>query len=96
MLDSILHDGAVQHPYYPLGANLPGYVPNTLSMPALISRFALACGIVFVTTSVVAKQIRPKITKRQLATTTWFVLCGCIHFFFEGTTSPYQLVTHID
>ncbi|KAK9788036.1 hypothetical protein AB5N19_12157 [Seiridium cardinale] len=36
------------HPYYPLGLVLPGYVPNDISVPTLISSFAAASIYVFV------------------------------------------------
>ncbi|KAK6063568.1 emopamil binding protein [Seiridium cupressi] len=72
------------HPYYPLGLVLPGYVPNDISVPTLISSFAAASIYVFLLTAFVARRVRPSITNGELLTAMWFMLCGYIHLFFEG------------
>ncbi|KAM3086154.1 hypothetical protein ACMFMF_000110 [Clarireedia jacksonii] len=79
-------DDQQQHPYYPPHLELPNYVPNDISVPILISSFAASSVLVFATTTLLARRMRPTISKNELLTTCWFALCGCIHFFFEGKT----------
>ncbi|KAL2194197.1 Emopamil-binding protein [Corynascus similis CBS 632.67] len=78
------NDSMANHPYYPPGLALPGFVPNDISVPVLLTSFAGAAGFVVWVTSVLARTIQPRISKANLLTTMWFMLCGCIHFFFEG------------
>lgn len=72
------------HPYYPPDVVLPGFVPNDISVPVLLTTFASASTLVIWVTSILARTIRPGISKADLFTTIWFMLCGCIHLFFEG------------
>ncbi len=72
------------HPYYPPDLVLPGFMPNEIPVPILIASFAGASGLVVWITSVLARTIRPRIDKTDLLTAMWFMLCGCIHLFFEG------------
>ncbi|KAK4099149.1 Emopamil-binding protein [Parathielavia hyrcaniae] len=72
------------HPYFPPDLDLPGYTPNQIGVPILLASFAGAVGFACSVTSVVARTVRPGISKGQLLTAMWFVVCGCIHLFFEG------------
>ncbi|KAK4034865.1 Emopamil-binding protein [Parachaetomium inaequale] len=72
------------HPYYPPDLVLPGFMPNKTAVPILLMSFAGAAGFVFWTTSVLARTVQPGISKGKLLTAMWFMLCGCIHLFFEG------------
>ncbi|KAK4238408.1 Emopamil-binding protein [Achaetomium macrosporum] len=72
------------HPYNPPDLALPGYVPNKTAVPVLLACFAAGVGFVFSTTSALARTVQPGISRGKLLTAMWFMLCGCIHLFFEG------------
>lgn len=64
------------HPYYPLGANIAGYVANEWNTLELCSLFATGCAAIFAATYLVVKKLRPAASAADLATIMWFVLCG--------------------
>jgi cholestenol delta-isomerase len=72
------------HPYNPPGLALPGYMPNQTSVPILLMCFAVGVAFVCSTTSALARTVHPGIGRGKLLTAMWFILCGCIHLFFEG------------
>jgi cholestenol delta-isomerase len=72
------------HPYYPVNAQVVGYLANKWNTLELVSMFAAGCAAIFSVTFVLVKRIRPTLSNGDLATIMWFVLCGCIHSFFEG------------
>jgi hypothetical protein len=72
------------HPYYPVGAPIAGLVLNKWTTFELVSMFAGGCAVIFSITYGLVKKIRPTLSNGDLATIMWFVLCGCIHSFFEG------------
>ena len=61
-----------------------GYVANSMSAAVLVFIFAAGCGVIFLPTYLVASRARPALPGCELLITFWFVLCGCIHLFFEG------------
>jgi cholestenol delta-isomerase len=75
------------HPYYPPDLVLPGFMPNEIAVPILITFFAGAVGFIFLTTSIIARAVQPGISNGKLLTAMWFMLCGCIHLFFEGMST---------
>ncbi|KAL2179646.1 Emopamil-binding protein [Thermothelomyces heterothallicus CBS 202.75] len=84
MSTSYPNDSMASHPYYPPDLVLPGFVPNEIHVPVLLASFAGAASLVIWVTSVLARTIRPGISRADLFTAMWFMLCGCIHLFFEG------------
>lgn len=72
------------HPYYPLEAEIVGYLANEWSVPMLLASFAAGCAVIFATTDTIVKRIHPRLPRSELWTINWFVLSGCIHLFFEG------------
>jgi cholestenol delta-isomerase len=72
------------HPYYPLEAEIVGYLANEWNTVQLCSMFASGCAVIFVLTYTITTRVRPNVSVGDLATVMWFVLCGCIHLFFEG------------
>jgi cholestenol delta-isomerase len=63
------------HSYYPLGVEIPLYIANELSTPALLAIFGAACTIVFSVTTFLAKKANPQISNPELYKTLWFALC---------------------
>ncbi|KAF2469794.1 EBDP4, emopamil-binding protein [Lindgomyces ingoldianus] len=72
------------HPYYPIEAEIVGYLANEWNTLELCSMFSAGCAVIFVATYLAVKRLRPHVSTPDLATVMWFVLCGCIHLFFEG------------
>jgi hypothetical protein len=72
------------HPYYPVEAQIAGFIANKWNTLELVSMFAAGCAVIFGITFGLVKRIRPTLSNGDLATIMWFVLCGCIHSFFEG------------
>ncbi|KAH7406723.1 Emopamil binding protein-domain-containing protein [Phaeosphaeria sp. MPI-PUGE-AT-0046c] len=72
------------HPYYPIEAQIVGYLANQWNTFELVSMFAAGCAVIFGITFVLVKKVRPTLSNGDLAAIMWFVLCGCIHSFFEG------------
>ncbi|KAF2659998.1 Emopamil-binding protein [Lophiostoma macrostomum CBS 122681] len=72
------------HPYYPINAEIVGYLANEWNTLELVSMFSAGCAVIFTITYLAVTKLRPNVTTADLATVMWFVLCGCIHLFFEG------------
>ncbi|KAI1807990.1 EBP-domain-containing protein [Daldinia bambusicola] len=72
------------HPYYPLGVTIPGYAPNEASVPVLLASLSGMLVFALVGASALAYRVNPRLTKTNLIRFCWFVLCGCLHCFFEG------------
>ncbi|KAJ9150792.1 3-beta-hydroxysteroid-Delta(8), Delta(7)-isomerase 2 [Pleurostoma richardsiae] len=72
------------HPYYPLDAVVPGYVANSISTPALIASFAAGCTVILSSACRLVQKKNPSLPRGEVAAALWFILCGFIHFFFEG------------
>ncbi|PSN74961.1 EBDP4, emopamil-binding protein [Corynespora cassiicola Philippines] len=72
------------HPYYPIDVEIVGYLANEWNTLELCSMFAAGCAVIFSITYLMVKKLRPDVSASDLITVLWFVLCGCIHLFFEG------------
>lgn len=83
MNNTMNYDG-VKHPYYPLDANIAGYVANESTVLSLLGSFVAGCVAIFGSTYLAVKRVNPRLPTNELLTIMWFVLCGCIHLFFEG------------
>ena len=72
------------HPYYPLGVEIVGYMANEWNTLELVSMFAAGCVAIFSATYAILMRTRPNASTGDVSIMMWFVLCGCIHSFFEG------------
>jgi cholestenol delta-isomerase len=72
------------HPYFPLAIEIPGYTENDWNVPTLLALFCICCSQPFALTYLLVSRLRPNLPTSELLTLLWFVLCGCIHSFFEG------------
>jgi len=72
------------HPYYPLDLEMPNYVPNKWDTATLLSSFSTGITLLLSFTYVLVIKTRPQLPRTDLLTVMWFVMCGCIHIFFEG------------
>lgn len=75
--DDYLPHGHLPHPYYPVEAEVVGYLANSYSVPFLLTTFAGICAVLFLLTGVTAKTINPKLSKNDVLTVMWFVLSTC-------------------
>jgi cholestenol delta-isomerase len=72
------------HPYFPVEAQITGYLANKWNTVELLTMFVAGVSAIFGITYVLVKRIRPTLSTGDLTTILWFVICGCIHSFFEG------------
>ena len=75
---------AAFHPYYPPSAIITDYAANTLPTLTLLICFAAGCAAILTPTLILIRRTNPSLSNGEVATAMWFVLCGFIHFFFEG------------
>jgi len=75
---------ALLHPYYPLNAEIVGYLANEFSVMKLLVCFGSGVAVIFALTLMVVGRVGPRLSWGDKGTVLWFVLSGFIHFFFEG------------
>lgn len=63
------------HPFYPLEANIIGYLANDRSVLGLLGLFALGNAVLLGTTFALVNSYKPSLPLREKATVMWFVLC---------------------
>jgi len=63
------------HPYYPIEAEIVGYLANERNTLELCSMFAAGCTVIFSLTFLTVKKLRPDVSTSDLITVMWFVLC---------------------
>lgn len=73
-----------EHPYYPIEVEIVGYLANKWGTLELLAMFASGLAVIFSFTYAMVKRLRPNASTGDLTTIMWFVMCGCIHSFFEG------------
>ncbi|KAJ0107550.1 hypothetical protein J7T55_007740 [Diaporthe amygdali] len=74
----------LQHPYYPLGVMIPGYVAPTLSRLEILVIFTITCLSILTPTWFFLSRQKRQLHRQDKATALWFVLCGFIHLGLEG------------
>lgn len=65
------------HPYYPLDAEIAGYVANESTVLGLLGSFVAGCTAIFALTYLAVKKVNPRLPRSELLTVMWFVLCKC-------------------
>ncbi|PGH28220.1 hypothetical protein AJ80_00110 [Polytolypa hystricis UAMH7299] len=78
------------HPYYPIEAQLVGYLANDWSVPTLVGAFAAGWAGILGVTLMIVSSLRPNLRTADKLAVLWFILSGAIHLFFEG----YFVVNH--
>lgn len=76
--------GSPLHPYYPLGATIPGYIAKILTTQEILGIFTATCLSILVPTWLYIRHVRRDLPSSQVFTALWFVLCGFIHLGLEG------------
>ncbi|KAL2006494.1 hypothetical protein VTN00DRAFT_9162 [Thermoascus crustaceus] len=72
------------HPYYPIDAEIVGYLANEYSVLTLLVCFSAGCAGVLGTALAIASRFRPSMSTADKLAVLWFVLSGTLHSFFEG------------
>ena len=67
------------HPFYPLEANIIGYVANPWSVLQLLGTFFAGCAVILGVTLVLVKGQNPNLVGREKAAILWFVVCKCMN-----------------
>lgn len=62
------------HPFYPLEADIVGYLANESSVPVLLTSFALGCALVLGGTLVLLRLNKPLLGATEKAIILWFML----------------------
>ena len=65
------------HPFYPLEANIVGYLANRWSVPTLLGIFAGGWVVILGITLALVRSHNPNLPSREKATILWFVLSAC-------------------
>jgi cholestenol delta-isomerase len=84
-----------EHPFFPAHVKVPGYVATSLPTTALLTIFFGALAAILTTSKVFLKWSNLILSKGEVWTASWFILCGFIHLFFEGMICSYHLVDYI-
>ncbi|PLN83420.1 Emopamil-binding protein [Aspergillus taichungensis] len=80
----------VTHPYYPLDAQIKGYVANEASIFKLLGAASIVAVSLLGTTFTLVTIARPSLNNADRLAILWFVLSGAIHCVFEG----YFMLNH--
>ena len=63
------------HPYYPLEAEIVGYLANDYSVTKLLTCFGSGVAVIFALTLMVVRRVGPRLSWGDKGTVLWFVLC---------------------
>ena len=66
---------APPHPFYPLEANIVGYLANEWSVPKLLGVFFAGCAVELAITLLIVNRFNPTLRKGDKAALLWFVVC---------------------
>ncbi|KAI0554203.1 3-beta-hydroxysteroid-Delta(8),Delta(7)-isomerase [Xylaria curta] len=72
------------HPYYPLGAVIPGYVAKILTTQEILAIFVTTCLGILIPAWLYIRHARGDLPSGEVFIALWFVLCGSIHLGLEG------------
>lgn len=98
-MENLVHNAtkAAQHPFYPIEANIVGYLANKWSVLTLLTSFAGGWAVILGSTWALVRRHNPNLPGRDKATILWFVLSKWKAILHEeasalmgGTTSWYH------
>ncbi|KAH0356524.1 hypothetical protein KCU81_g603, partial [Aureobasidium melanogenum] len=73
LMNSTSYDG-IKHPYYPLDANIVGYVANESTVLSLLGSFVAGCVAIFGLTYLAVKKVNPRLPTTELMTVSRVIL----------------------
>ena len=68
------------HPFYPIEANIVGYLANQWSVATLLGLFASGWVVILGTTLALVQRRNPTLPRMEKATILWFVLSKWDHW----------------
>ena len=74
VMETFINATRPPHPFYPVEANIVGYLANEASVPQLLSTFGAGCMVVLGTTLALVRGHRPKLSTGEQAAILWNVL----------------------
>lgn len=83
-LESAIASGDSEHPFFPIGVYVPDYIATSTPTAILLTIFFGTVAAILASTKISLAHFNPRLTNRDVWTSTWFILCGFIHTFFEG------------
>ncbi|KAL8794181.1 MAG: hypothetical protein Q9195_003249 [Heterodermia aff. obscurata] len=89
---------APPHPFYPLEANIVGYLANEWSVPKLLGVFFAGCAVELAITLLIVNRFNPTLRNGDKAALLWFVVCeyfGLDQEFWRLLTSFPKLVLYM-
>lgn len=81
---------AREHPFFPIDAYVPDYVATSTPTAILLTIFFGTVAAILALSKVSLTHFNRNLSNSDLWTTSWFILCGFIHTFFEGVYLPYS------
>ena len=73
-INIVRNSSQLPHPFYPLEANIVGYLANKWSVPTLLGIFAAGWVVILGATIALVRRHNPTLPAREKATILWFVL----------------------
>lgn len=96
MADTILEPlKNVPHPFYPLDAEVVGYLANEYSVPVLLGTFAAGCIVLLGATSALIGRSSPTLSRGDKAAVLWNVLSKSRSMRAAVGTDGIQLARYI-
>lgn len=71
----IMNSTKIPHPFYPIEAEIVGYLANEWSVPTLLGVFAAGWAVILGITLLLVKRHNPSLPSGEKAAILWFVLC---------------------
>lgn len=63
------------HPFYPIEVEIANLIANEMTMPVLLSIFAVLCAAILFVTKFVVERVHPNLPSTEKAAIWWFVIC---------------------
>lgn len=75
---------ANSHPFSPIIIVVPGFVATSIPTATLLITFFGGLAVILASSKYFLEQRQPSLSKGEVWTASWFILCGFIHTLFEG------------
>ena len=69
----------IPHPFYPLEAEIVGYLANEQSVPLLLGLWFLGCLVLYGITQGLVRRFNPGLSGWERAAICWFIICMSSH-----------------
>ncbi len=86
------------HPYYPVEAEIVGYLANEYSTPMILTVFLAGCSVIIGLTSTMINRRNRNLPTSEKITIMWFAICKSCHMItavVDQTNSALQVAVSI-